>query len=423
MNPIKVGISNISIFIPDQEISLQEIVSQRIREDQKWERKLTRALEVTGQESLRFPSLWEDTATLAAQAVLPLVKSMNGKEILTLRYLLAGTETTVDLSKPVSNYVLGMLEKAGYALPSSLTSFQVQHACAGATLGILSAAGLLLTGQEHDKALVVASDISRYTAPSTAEVTQGAGAVAVLVERAPDLIELDLHTLGFYSRDVDDFFRPLDSKVAMVKGGYSVQCYNDSLIGAFQDHCDRAGVDPVEELRSVDVFALHVPYAQMPLSAMHRLLSAVLGLDEEEAGHFLAERSFQASLDATRRIGNIYSGSLYLGLAFCLTEQYRKWGEQLAGRKVLMASYGSGNTMAVVTGRICARAPQIIKSWDLQSILEGGNKADFAVYQNWLDAGQPCSACPGYREQQQIPLGRFYLHKIREDGYREYQFR
>ena len=218
-NTRSVGISDISVYLPKPVIDLHELVRRRVAQQPKLARHMERAMATTGQKSIRFPELWEDTATMAAQAAYDLLRRNPQLDLAAIRHLAVGTETTVDHSKPVSAYVQGMLQQAGVRLPDSLSSFQVQHACAGGTMALLSIAGMLQTsGRPGESGIVMATDIARYETESTAEITQGAGAVAMLVENSPRLIELDLATVGYFSRDVDDFFRPLGSKTAQGQG-------------------------------------------------------------------------------------------------------------------------------------------------------------------------------------------------------------
>lgn len=95
-----VGISDIQVHLPESHVDLQTITEERITEN----------------------------------PVLDLSR---------VRYLTVGAESGVDHSKPVSSYVAGMLQSAGVELPRSLTSFQVQHACAGETRSLRSAAASL----------------------------------------------------------------------------------------------------------------------------------------------------------------------------------------------------------------------------------------------------------------------------------------
>jgi hydroxymethylglutaryl-CoA synthase len=416
-----VGIHDLSLAVPPYRIDLAALAARRIAGDPGLEKHLNRALATTGQKAMRYPGPTEDTVTLAAEALRGLLDRRTDVDLSALRFLTLGTETSVDMSKSGSNYVLGLLQRAGYRLPSSLSSFQVQHACAGGTLSLLTVAAFLqAAGREGETGVVLTSDIARYKAPSTAEVTQGAGASALLVARNPDLLELDLGTAGFASHDVDDFFRPLGSTIAKVKGGYSLACYHETLTEAFEDHCRRAGVSPADELKSIDAFFLHTPYASMPVSGMEKLLDKHLGLDQQASGAFLEARGFSAALAATAQVGNLYTGSLYLALAFGLAERARVWGQAIAGKKVLLASYGSGNTMAVFTGTLAPRAAATIARWDLDAVLSGAIDAPFDAYQGWLDTVRTPENYPALRAAHPPVNGRFALTGLREDGYREY---
>lgn len=415
------GISDIGIFAPDRSIHLETLAQRRIQEDSHWETRLPRALGTTGQKNMRFPRVWEDPITLAAEAALKVLTQSSDLDPQDLRMVVMGTETAVDMSKPGSNYVLGLLQKRGLPIGPRLTSFQVQHACAGGSLGLLTAAGFLAQGgRGREAALILTSDVARYTAPSTAEITQGAGATALLVERSPKLLDLDLETAGFYSQDVDDFFRPLGSTTAKVKGSFSQQCYHESFLAAFEDHCRRAGVSPREELESIDLWALHVPYALMPVTAMLALLKTHLGLEEPQAREWMEQKRFFDSLVPAAQIGNIYTGSLWLSLAWSLEGLERRTTGSLEGKKVLMASYGSGNTMAVFTGTLKDSARPIIRRWHLQTLLDQKTEASYEEYLSWLETPKDGEGLNPLLSQVSVPAGRFYLKSIREDGYREY---
>jgi hydroxymethylglutaryl-CoA synthase len=343
-------------------------------------------------------------------------------DLAALRHLAVGTETTVDHSKPVSAYVQGMLQKAGVCLPDSLSSFQVQHACAGGTMALLSIAGMLQSsGLPGESGIVMASDIARYETESTAEITQGAGAVAMLVETSPRLIDLDLATVGYFSRDVDDFFRPLGSKTAKVKGRYSMECYLESLDGAFLDHCRRSGLTPQQALHDYELVMLHTPFRNMPESAMQFLLERYLGFTNGHTEGYLRDRGFYQGVDPLSYIGNIYAGSLYLALAFLLYHRFRELGSRIVGKRVLLASYGSGNTMIIQAGRVVPQAPEVLSTWDLDRALAAHRPATIEEYALWT--GGPYEAAEHERLNRggRVPADSFYLASIREDGYREYR--
>jgi len=418
-----IGISDIGIYLPRPTMDLERLVAARVASNPRLARHLERALRTTGQKAIRFPDLWEDTATMAAQAAFELVRRNPKLDLAAVRHLSVGTETSVDLSKPVSAYVQGMLQKAGLKLTESLSSYQVQHACAGATMSLLGVGSMLqVAGRPGESGIVIASDISRYDLESTAEITQGAGAVALLVEQAPRLLELDLNSVGFFSRDVDDFFRPLDSKTAKVKGRYSMDCYIESLEGALLDHCQRLSQTPQQVLAGSELIMLHTPFRNMPESAMQSLLQRHFGYTNGHTENFLQERGFYQGVDPMAHIGNIYTGSLYLGLAFLLYYRYKELGERIVGKRLLLASYGSGNTMIIQAGQVAPTAPEVLATWDLDRLLQEGRQATIDEYSTWAAGPHESARYVELAKGVTLPGGSFYLARIRKDGYREYGY-
>ena len=244
----------------------------------------------------------------------------------------------------------------------------------------------------------------------------------MLVENNPRLLEFDLDTQGYCSRDVDDFFRPNGSITAKVKGGYSIQCYNEALDVSFHDHCSRRGQTPEEVLYAIDMFIFHVPFKMMALTAMQRLVSHHVGIHGDELHKFVADRGFEKSLDPNTYIGNLYTASTLLALAFLLRERYERFGKDIVGKTFLLASYGSGNTMVLVSGRVTAGAPEVIESWNLDLALNSGIPASDQDYDIWLSAPHSDERLKSLIGVDQIPAGAFYLSGIRDDGYRQYEF-
>lgn len=422
MKETTVGIGDMSLYVPSWKIDLDDILKQRAAEDPSFERRLRRAIESTNQKAIRFTAPWQDSVTLAAQAAKPLLEDES--RAAGVRYFAVGSETSVDMSKPIAAYAQGALQRSGVALPRTLSTFQVQHACAGGTIAMLSVAGMLhCTGRPGESGLVVNSDVARYQTPSTAEITQGAGAVALRIETNPQLLELDTNHVGFASADEDDFFRPLGSVTARVKGRYSVDCYNDALNVAFMDHASRRGVTPEEALRAHDLFVVHVPFHKMAITGLTKLVERHLGTDPAETAAFLEEHHFDDGIEASRWVGNIYSGSAYMSLMFLLWNRYHAEGEGIVGKRVLIASYGSGNTMTILSARIAEGAPKVIGRWNLDSILSGAVDVGFETYRHFV-ADETYSLDNGpVSDGSDVPGGLYYLSSIREDGYRLYEYR
>jgi hydroxymethylglutaryl-CoA synthase len=418
-----VGISDIGLYVPQPSISLDTVVQKRVGHNPRLDRHLERACRVTGQKAIRFPEVWEDSATMAAAAVRSLILQGPGFDLRGVRHLAVGTETGVDHAKPVSAYVQGMLQRAGFDLPGCLSSFQVQHACAGGTMALLSVAAMLAAGgRPADSGIVVSTDVARYETESTAEITQGAGAVALHVQSSPRLLELDLRSAGYASADVDDFFRPLGSITARVNGSYSMRCYSESLEAAFLDFCARSGTRPEQALLDTDYFVLHTPFRNMPQSAMEKLFERILGYDAERTRALLVQKSFDSAVEPLAKVGNLYAGSLTAALAFLLDDRFRALGAGIAGKTVLLASYGSGSTMVVFKARVAPGAAEVISRWQLDSVFSSARAATFEEYEAWASGPVQPELHSRLMENAIVPPDAFLLSGIRKDGYREYEF-
>ena len=414
------GIGDMAVYIPKLLMRLSRLLERYALSNPAIKRILDRAIERTGQISVRFPNLWEDAVTMAAQAAMQLLSRMNHSAIASLRYIVVGTESATDMSKPIAAHVGGMLRAAGFPIPDAIATFQTQHACAGGTYSLMGVNALLSLGSAtEERGLVICTDIARYDVGTSAEVTQGAGAVAMIAERSCGLAELDLPTAGYASRDVDDFFRPVGAATPRVRGSFSVRCYKETIEDAFLDHCRRTQCTPAEVLEQTDLFAFHAPFHQLPLETMSSLVTKYLNLSPDEVERYLKQRDFDASIQPAAIIGNLYSGSLFLSLASLLDRRYRRHGERIVGERLMLLSYGSGNTAVVLAGQVAPRAPEVIGRWDMASTIGRAQEARPDDYDQWVsgDGYDPrASPVTPYR----IPRDSFYLQQIRKDGYRVY---
>jgi hydroxymethylglutaryl-CoA synthase len=136
----------------------------------------------------------------------------------------------------------------------------------------------------------------------------------------------------------------------------------------------------------------------------------------------LAEKSFNAAVDPLARIGNLYSGSLTAALAFLLDDRYRALGGRIAGKKILLASYGSGSTMVVLQARIAPSAADVISRWQLEKVFSSARAATFEEYEAWAAGPVQPELHARLMENATVPPDTFVLSGIRNDGYREYEF-
>ncbi|AWG43034.1 hydroxymethylglutaryl-CoA synthase [Candidatus Borreliella tachyglossi] len=406
---MKVGISDIRVFLPlnclDFSVLLESPVYQS---DENFFRKFNRAIDSTLQKAFRFTSPNEDSVTMASSAV-KLIFDNNNLRLDKMRLFLGGTETGVDHSKSISSYVYGALKLAGICLQNNFLTFQIQHACAGAALALHSTASILSQLGASEYGIVFSSDIAHYSNLTTAEITQGAGATAVLIEQNPKLLSLNLSEFGTYTDDVDDFFRPFGSLEAKVRGRYSMECYNKANEKALADFAHKKNMN-IKDLFSKYRFILHVPFAKMPIDSMYYVLKKYYSEDESECRAYLESIDFYDSIEASKEVGNLYTGSIFLSLMSYLKRVFAK--KDIRGEGILLCSYGSGNIMVIYEAIIENNALSVVKTWDIDEILSVRHNASFDEYRDFFEN----KVVPG-------ESSGFYLKEIREDGYRVYGYR
>ncbi|AHH04722.1 Hydroxymethylglutaryl-CoA synthase [Borrelia miyamotoi FR64b] len=409
MKMMKVGISDIRVFLPLNCLDLRVLLENSLyNADENFFRKFNRAIDATFQNAFRFTSTNEDSVTMASSAV-KLIFDNNDLKLDKIRLFLGGTETGVDYSKSISSYVYGALKLAGIDLKNNFLTFQVQHACAGSALSLHSAASILSHLDKSEYGIVFSSDIAHYSNMTTAEITQGAGATAVLIEQNPKILSINLSEFGVYTDDVDDFFRPFGSLEAKVKGRYSIECYNKANEEALANFAYKKNMS-IKDLFSKYRFILHVPFAKMPIESMHYVLKKYYSEDESERNAYLESIDFYDSVEASKDVGNLYTGSIFLSLMSYLKRVFAK--KDISGEKILFCSYGSGNIMVIYELTVEDGAQFVVKTWDIDKILSVKHNANFDEYRDFFEN----KIVPGESQG-------FYLKEIRDDGYRVYGYR
>ncbi len=337
----------------------------------------------------------EDVVTLAAEAAWKLLeKNAGSREKIGL--CIVGTESGVDHSKPISSYLHSLLE-----LPSSCRIFEIKHACYSGTAALQMARNWSLQNPD-ELALIVMTDIARYERHSPGESTQGGGAVALLIGHSDDddyFLELSAKS-GIHAMDVHDFWRPNYLSSALVKGKYSIQCYLDGLVAAYDDYVRRSG-----DNEEVDYLAFHVPFPSMARKAHNRLLKHQ-GIEDEEVIFEDFKERVEPALWANRIIGNIYSGSLYLMLGgLCELK-----GNELSDKKIALFSYGSGSCSEYFTGTFGQRIPQL----GLRQLLDSRIEIDVTEYERLHDASLLAERDGSYNEELDLIPRPFVFLGVRE---------
>lgn len=246
------GIDAIGFYSPKYALNLADLAEKRKINVEKYQYGLL-------QKEMRIADIGEDIINLSIKAALNLF-IRNNIDPHGIDALFVATETPIYAVKAVSNILASILDISR----NSITQ-DINNACAASTIAIVNAMSMLECGIIKN-ALVIGADISSYDFNSSAEPTQGAGAIALLLCAKPRIAYLSKN-FGRVSSNINDFFRHEGEKNAQVFGKYSVNAYLELQNAAYYDLRDRLG------LFLADYYIFHGPYARLPLKCMQQLIT------------------------------------------------------------------------------------------------------------------------------------------------------
>jgi hydroxymethylglutaryl-CoA synthase len=266
---------------------------------------------------------------MAANAALRLILQ-NDVDPARVGFLGLGTESSTD-NAAGAVIVRGMLDLAlreigRPALSRELEVPEFKHACLGGVYALKSAARYAALDGRDRVAIVVSADVAEYERGSTGEQTQGAGAVAMLVEHEPRLFSLDLSNSASaseyrgpdfrkpFARHFLEAYAPKTERVSdfpVFSGKYSTFSYLDETVHAVEAMLAKLGVSAGQYYESVQALFFHRPYHLMPVQAMSFLY--VRGLARGDHHHEELRRlctaasvSFDAVLEETCSTPDLY---------------------------------------------------------------------------------------------------------------------
>ena len=420
------GIDDIAIYIPRLYIDASDFAQARGMDPAK----LVKGL---GISKMAMVDTNQDPACLAANACLKIMQKnkLSPDEI---GRLYVSTESAFDESKAMNSYVIGMLEQVyGSGSFEHCGGVETKFACVSGSYALYDNTKWIRAGEAEGKhALVVVSDIAKYDLGSSGEATQGAGAVAMLLNDSPRLLAFDPKVTSTSIKDDYDFYRPFGKETPIVHGQYSNLLYFIQVRKALESYKNKVistGLFEIGEgetiLDYIDYLNMHLPYSNMGKKALAYLIrhewrtlprwkpliekiglsephpkdprgtiESILG-DQEflEKDHEFTKRftntdefmevyesKLASSLIASKMIGNLYTASLYLGFRSSLEFEYQK-GIDLAGKRVGFASYGSGSSAMVFSGIIQPEYEEIVKDMNLETELGPRKKLSLEEYE------------------------------------------
>ncbi|GAB4181825.1 MAG: hypothetical protein Tsb002_02280 [Wenzhouxiangellaceae bacterium] len=272
------GVSGMAAYVPAYRVNLEDWCQWY---QQPWEK----IDQIIG-HSFRLTPADEDVYTMAASAVLRLILQyqIDPRQV---GMLALGTESSLD-NAIGAVIVRGLLDQAlpQLGLPPLARDCEVpeyKHACLAGYYALKGALRYIANDGRQRQALVVAADSAEYARGSSGEPTQGAGAIAFLVDDQAALFRLNLEQSGCASAyRGPDFRKPArrhhlpDYQVSarrahdfpVFSGQYSTFAYVDETLQAVRAMWRRSDMQPWQSLQQVRGIFFHRPYHYMPVQGL-----------------------------------------------------------------------------------------------------------------------------------------------------------
>jgi hydroxymethylglutaryl-CoA synthase len=413
---MKIGIDAIAFDVSKIHLSIGHLAKARNIDPEKLERGL-------GLKQLTLPDTYQDTVVFGANAMTKLVLEHN-VNLNEISRIYVGTESAIDNSKPISTFILSLMEqKFGENSLAACDVVDFTFACIGGVDALQNCLDYIQLNSDK-KAIVITTDVAKYDLNSTGEYTQGAGALAMLVTSNPRIVSFD-NNWAVSSKGVFDFFKPhrtitkteitgnskndpwfeiLESVIEIHKdqpvfdGQYSNQCYTDRTREAYFSLKKLKNTE--ESLyNSWEKIIMHLPYAfqgrrMLPeiyaLDAPEKIFSGeentvtfqtkLKELSKSESYKAFVNKKLQPAEIASSLIGNLYTGSIFMGLLSTLVHASEN-NFELEGKKIGFLAYGSGSKSKVFEGEMQNGWKTAIAPAKLFETLADSFEIDFETYE------------------------------------------
>jgi hydroxymethylglutaryl-CoA synthase len=437
-----IGIDAIAFDVAKLHLPIRTLAEVRNIDPDKLEKGL-------GLLRMTLPDVHQDTVTFAANALTKLI-TQNDIDLKEVHRIYVGTESGIDSSKPIGSFLVGLMEQQfGERVLSHCDTLDITFACIGGVDALQNCLDYVRLHPER-KAIVVASDIAKYDLESTGEYTQGAGALAMLISASPRIVSFS-GEFAVSTKGVFDFFKPyrtieksaimgndanepwhgiLEAEIEVHKdqpvfdGQYSNQCYTERIKEAYSrfKEMTKTGGSLYESWGAI---LMHLPYAFQG----RRMFPEIFGLDaaqpllsgnEDPAGYqnqvreisrseayknFVIEKLQPAEIGSSL-IGNLYTGSIFMGLLSQLSEISR-YKRGMSSRKIGFLAYGSGSKSKVFEGTLQPDWESAIAKTQLFENLDKSHEVDFDTYLKLHRKELKTSVLP--------PRGEWVLYRIEKN--------
>ncbi|KAJ1830406.1 3-hydroxy-3-methylglutaryl coenzyme A synthase [Coemansia sp. RSA 2706] len=393
-----------------------------------------------GQSKMAFCDDREDISSVCMTAV------QNFMEKFRVSYgdigrLEVGTETIIDKSKSTKTVLMQLFEESGNF---SVEGIDTTNACYGGTSALFNACQWVDSSAWDGRlALVVAGDIAVYDR-GPARPSGGCGIVCMLV--GPDApLALEFPLRGTFMEHIYDFYKPnMSSEFPTVDGPLSVTSYVravDHAYSAYLDKLEKVAGIANPSLSDIDYLVFHSPYTKQVVKGFARIAynDFVRAPDapafaevqqfkdetrEESYVNKVLEKAFislskaefarktEPSLLAARNIGNMYTGSVFFGIASLLTQVP---SAELQGKRIALFSYGSGCAASTYSFRVRGDTTKIAQTIDLVKRLDSRIQVAPKDFEQIMELREKTHNAQEYEPTgnvDQLAPGTYYLQKI-----------
>ncbi|MEA9415127.1 hydroxymethylglutaryl-CoA synthase family protein [Flavobacterium sp. PL02] len=413
---MKTGIDAITFDVAKIHLPIKTLATARNIEPEKLEKGL-------GLIKMTLPDTYQDTVVFGANTLTKLIED-NKIDLSEIGRIYVGTESAIDSSKPISSFLIALMEqKFGEDTLAECDVVDFTFACIGGVDALQNCIDFVKLNPTK-KAIVVTTDFAKYDLNSTGEYTQGAGALAMLVTSNPRIIAFE-NNWATSTKGVFDFFKPyrtiskesitgnttneswfdnLEAEIEIHKdqpvfdGQYSNQCYMDRTRNAYFSFKKLKNTSETV-YNSWKSIIMHLPYSfqgRRMLSEIYALDSdsKIISGDESAAEYqnklkeiskseayktFVVDKLQPAEL-ASSLIGNLYTGSVFMGLLSTLAYFYDTKNE-ISGTQFGFLAYGSGSKSKVFEGTIQPEWKSALTETNLFETLEKSTEIDFETYE------------------------------------------
>lgn len=410
---MKVGINAVQYDFPKIYLDIEKLAVQRQIEPEKLQKGL-------GLYKMSLLDSNQDIITLGANALYKLLVQEN-ISLSEISRIYVGTESSLDNSKPMASYILQIVEEKLQQKTTNCDVLDITFACIGGVDALQNCLDFVRLNP-NKKAIVITTDSAKYDLNSTGEYTQGAGAIALLITSNPKIIAFDSE-FGIATSGVFDFFKPkqyidkqkitasetndnwfdiLEKEITIIKeqpvfdGHYSNSCYINRITEAFE-HFKQENNYQIDVLENWDLICMHLPYSFQGRRTFVEIFATeypellekengenkgekIKALSKSEVYKNVVQQKLQPAEISSGEIGNIYTGSLFLGFLSALYFSAKE-NKELKNNTIGFIAYGSGSKSKVFEGNLTENWQQQILKTNLFETLQNRTAIDFETYE------------------------------------------